>query len=78
MKAKVQIKSVFEQITSKVFTATNVNETKEYIIEFITSKGIDGTDKQVIVNNVTKCTSIKELQRYVCNSLLMYEGMGVS
>ncbi len=77
MKAKVQIKSVFEQITSKVFTATNVNETKEYIIEFITSKGIDGTDKQVIVNNVTKCTSIKELQRYVCNSLLMYEGMGV-
>ena len=78
MKAKVQIKSVFEQITSKVFTATNVNETKEYIIEFITSKGIDGTDKQVIVNNVTKCSSIKELQKYVCNSLLMYEGMGVS
>ena len=78
MKTKVQIKSVFEQITSKVFTATNVNETKEYIIEFITSKGIDGTDKQVIVNNVTKCSSIKELQKYVCNSLLMYEGMGVS
>jgi hypothetical protein len=78
MKAKVQIKSVFEQISGKVFTATNVNETKEYIIEFITSKGINGTDKQVIVNNVTKCTSIKELQKYVCNSLLMYEGMGVS
>ena len=78
MKAKVQIKSVFEQITSKVFTATNVNETKEYIIEFITSKGIDGTDKQVIVNNVTRCSSIKELQKYMCNSLLMYEGMGVS
>ena len=78
MKAKIQIKSVFEQITSKVFTATNVNETKEYIIEFITSKGIDGTDKQLIMNNVTKCSSIKELQKYVCNSLLMYEGMGVS
>jgi hypothetical protein len=78
MKAKVQIKSVFEQIAGKVFTMTNVNTTKEYIIEFITSKGIDGTDKQVIINNVNKCTNINQLQRYVCNSLLMYEGMGVN
>jgi len=78
MKAKVQIKSVFEQIAGKVFTMTNVTQAKEYITEFITSKGIDGTDKQTIVNNVNKCTSIAQLQRYVCNSLLMYEGMGIS
>lgn len=78
MKTKVQIKSVFEQIAGKVFTITNVTQAKTYITEFITSKGIDGTDKQTIVNNVNKCTSITQLQRYVCNSLLMYEGMGVN
>lgn len=78
MKAKVQIKSVFEQIANNVFTMTNANEAKSYIIEFITSKGINGVDKNIIVNNVTKCSSINQIQRYVCNSLLQYEGMGVS
>jgi hypothetical protein len=78
MKAKVQIKSVFEQIASNVFTMKDVNQAKVYITEFITNKGIDGVDKNTIVNNVSKCTNINQLQRYVCNSLLMYEGMGVS
>jgi hypothetical protein len=77
MKTKVQIKSVFEQIAGKVFTMTNTSETKNYIIEFISSKGIDGTDKQGIINKVNACKNVNELQRYVCNSLLMYEGMGV-
>ena len=78
MKAKVQIKSVFEQIAEKVFTMKDTNTTKVFIIEFITSKGIDGVDKNTIVNNVNKCKNINEIQRYVCNSLLMYEGMGVN
>jgi hypothetical protein len=78
MKAKVQIKSVFEQIATNVFTMKDVNQAKVYITEFITSKGINGIDKNVIVNNVNKCSNINQLQRYICNSLLQYEGMGVS
>jgi hypothetical protein len=77
MKVKVQIKSVFEQIASNVFTMKDVNQAKVYIAEFITSKGINGVDKNIIVNNVNKCTNINQLQRYICNSLLQYEGMGV-
>lgn len=78
MKAKVQIKSVFEQIAQQVFTMKDTNTAKLFIIEFITSKGINGVDKNVIVNNVTKCSNINQIQRYVCNSLLQYEGMSVS
>lgn len=78
MKAKVQIKSVFEQIAQQVFTMKDVNQAKLFITEFITSKGINGVDKNVIVNNVTKCSNINQIQRYVCNSLLQYEGMSVS
>jgi hypothetical protein len=78
MKAKVQIKSVFEQIASNVFTMKDVNQAKTFITEFITSKGINGVDKNIIVNNVNKCSNINQLQRYVCNSLLQYEGMGVN
>jgi hypothetical protein len=75
---KVQIKSVFEQIAQQVFTMKDVNQAKVYITEFITSKGINGVDKNIIVNNITKCSNINQIQRYVCNSLLQYEGMGVS
>jgi hypothetical protein len=74
----LKIKSVFEQIAAEVFTMRDVNKAKAYIVEFITSKGINGIDKNVIVNNVNKCTNINAIQRYVCNSLLQYEGMGLS
>jgi hypothetical protein len=73
-----KIKSVFEQIAAEVFTMRDVNKAKTFINEFITSKGINGVDKQVIINNVSKCTNISAIQRYVCNSLLKYEGMSVS
>jgi hypothetical protein len=74
----VKIKSVFEQIATNVFAMKDVNQAKAFITEFITSKGINGVDKNIIVNNVNKCTNINAIQRYVCNSLLQYEGMGVS
>jgi len=74
----LKIKSVFEQIAAEVFTMRDTNKAKSYIVEFITSKGINGIDKNVIVNNVNKCTNISAIQRYVCNSLLQYEGMGLN
>ena len=73
-----KIKSVFEQIAAEVFTMRDVNKAKTFINEFITAKGINGVDKQVITNNVSKCTSINAIQRYVCNSLLKYESLGVN
>lgn len=74
----LKIKSVFEQIAAEIFTMRDANKAKLYIVEFITSKGINGVDKNIIVNNVNKCTNINAIQRYVCNSLLQYEGMGLN
>ena len=75
---KFEIKSVFEQISTEVFKMNDVNKAKSFINEFITAKGINGIDKQVIVNNVSKCTNISAIQRYICNSLLKYEGMSLN
>jgi hypothetical protein len=75
---KFEIKSVFEQIAAEVFTMRDVNKAKSFINEFITAKGINGVDKQIIVNNISKCTNISAIQRYVCNSLLKYEGMSLN
>lgn len=78
MKAKVSIKSVFEQIAGEVFQMNNPQQAKDFIIGFINGTQIKDTDKKVILNNVDKLKRINDIQRYICNSLLKYEGMGVA
>jgi hypothetical protein len=75
---KVQIKSIFEQIATQVFTMTNLTEAQNFIIDFVRSKDIKQEDKDSIVINTVQAKSITRLQTYLCNSLLKYEGMGVS
>jgi len=77
MKAKVQIKSIFEQIAEKVFTMNNTNEIKTFVTEFVEGKNINTVDKNTILENINKCKNVTALHRYICNSLLQYEGMSV-
>jgi hypothetical protein len=77
MKAKVQIKSIFEQIAEKVFVMRNIKEIKIYVKDFVEGKNINEVDKKIILNNVEKCNNIHSVQKYICNSLLKYEGMSV-
>jgi hypothetical protein len=75
---KVQIKSIFEQIATQVFTMTNLTEAQNFIIDFVRSKDIKQEDKDVIIVNTIQSKSIARLQTYICNSLLKYEGMSVN
>jgi hypothetical protein len=76
--AKVQIKSIFEQISEKVFTMKDVNEAKTFISDFVNEHGINEEDKKKILSNVNGCKTMVKLQSYICNSLLQYEGMGMN
>ena len=76
--SKVQIKSIFEQIAEKIFTMQDKDAAKQFIIEFVNSKGINEHDKKTIINNVESCKSMLKIQSYICNSLLKYEGMSVN
>jgi hypothetical protein len=78
MKTKVQIKSIFEQIAEKVFVMNNVNDIKSFVKSFVEEKNINNIDKNIILINVDKCKNTQAVQRYICNSLLKYEGMSVS
>jgi len=78
MKAKVQIKSIFEQIATQVFVMRNLNEAKLFIKTFVEEKNINNIDKNTILTNIDKCKNIQAVQRYICNSLLKYEGMSVA
>jgi hypothetical protein len=75
---KFEIKSVFEQIATQVFTMKDATQAKAFIIDFVTSKGIKDADKQNIINIVNECRNIARIQAYICNSLLKYEGMSVN
>ena len=74
----MQIKSIFEQISSQVFTMTNLNEAKSYVTEFVSNKNIKEEDKKSILTAVNEAKSLTRFQSYICNSLLKYEGMGMN
>ncbi len=76
--SKVQIKSIFEQISEEVFEMKDVNQAKQFITEFVSNKNIKDEDKKVIIDNVNACKSISRIQSYICNSLLRYEGMSLN
>ena len=76
--SKFQIKSMFEQIATQVFTMKDVNAAKTFINEFVNDKDINDIDKKVILNNIEDIKHINKLQTYICNSLLKYEGMSVN
>jgi hypothetical protein len=74
----MKIKSIFEQISEKVFTMRNLGEAQQFIVDFVNEKKINEKDKQSIITNTLNAKSIQRLQTYLCNSLLKYEGMGVN
>lgn len=77
-KFKVQIKSIFEQISQQVFNMNNVNDIKAYVIEFVNNKQIEDRDKQSIIKNINECKNVAAIHRYICNSLLKFEGLSVN
>lgn len=77
-KFKVQIKSIFEQISQQVFNMNNINDIKKYVVDFVNTKQIDDNDKQGIIKNINECKNVMAAQRYICNALLKYEGLSVN
>jgi hypothetical protein len=75
---KFPIKSIFEQISSQVFLMKNLVEAQNFIIDFVRSKDINEKDKNSIILQTVQAKSLTRLQTYICNSLLKYEGMGMS
>jgi hypothetical protein len=56
---------------------TDATKAKTFITEFVNEKNINDDDKRTILNNIENLKSIAQIQRYICNSLLQYEGLGV-
>ena len=75
--SKVQIRSIFEQISEIVFNTADLAIAKQNTVEFVSSKNINDKDKQVILFSINECKTITKFQMYVANALLKYEGLGM-
>jgi hypothetical protein len=74
----MKIKSIFEQISTEVFQMNNLDEMKRFTIDFVENKKIKDEDRKRIVVAVVQLKSVSAFHRYICNSLLKYEGMSLS
>jgi hypothetical protein len=74
--SKVQIKSIFEQISEIVFNTADLATAKQHTVEFVSSKNINDKDKQAILSSINECKTIQRFQFYIANALLKYEGLG--
>jgi hypothetical protein len=75
---KYPIKSIFEQISERVFEMKKLDEAKLFIVDFVSNKDINEEDKQKIIVAVNGCKYLYQVQMYICNSLLKYEGLGMN
>jgi hypothetical protein len=77
-KTNVKIKSVLEECTEVLFTINDLKQAKEYVIDFVNTKGIKDADKVNIIKGTNESKNLIRLQTYVCNALLKYEGLSVN
>jgi hypothetical protein len=75
--SKFKIESILVEVSTQVFSCTNLNEGKNIIISLLERKNINEVDKKIILHTLSNIKNLSKLQSYVCNSLLKYEGLGV-
>ncbi len=74
----MQIKSIFQEISTTVFQMKNLDEAKTFITTFVSDRSINEKDKLNILKAVSETRSLYKLQNYLCNALLKYEGMSLT
>lgn len=78
MKPNPHLKSIFEQISEKLFAMKSLDEAKVFVVKFVEEKNINEKDKQSILHEVQNAKSLVRFQNYICNALLKFEGLGVN
>ena len=73
----MKIESTLSSIAREVFAASNAVDAKRIFIDYVSSSHIKESDKQRMLAEASKMTSLLQLHRYTANALLKYEGLGL-
>ena len=70
-----ELTSKLESIAKEVNYASTLKEAKEIAFSGLMTVRINEKAKKVILDNIYKINDLLQMQRYICNSLLFFEGM---
>lgn len=73
--SSVEVKSVLRQMLDAIKNMADVNEAKQYVVNYLQGKEISEDDKNKMIRVVNQEDSMVGLLTYLYNSLLAYEGM---
>ena len=73
----MKIESTLSSIAREVFAASNAIDAKRIFIDYVSSSHIKESDKQKMLTEASKMTSLLQIHRYTANALLKYEGLGL-
>lgn len=76
--SKDNFKSVLTGISEQVFTASTLSEAKEIMFARLASTNVNPEQKKIMMDNVYSIDTLANLQKYLCNSILRFEGMSVN
>lgn len=76
--AKKEIKSVISRIITDLYSARTVDEAKELFTTFVDATNIKESDKQKMLEEVSKMTTLRKIQMYATNAMFKYEGLGIN
>ena len=73
----MKIESTLSSIAREVFAATNAVDAKRIFIDYVSNSRIKESDKNKMLTEASKMSSLLQLHRYTANALLKYEGLGL-
>jgi len=73
----MKIESTLSSIAREVFAASNAVDAKRIFIDYVSSSHIKESDKNKMLTEASKMTSLLQIHRYTANALLKYEGLGL-
>lgn len=73
----MKIESTLSSIAREVFGASNAVDAKRIFIDYVSSSHIKESDKNKMLAEASKMSSLLQIHRYTANALLKYEGLGL-
>ena len=72
-----KIKSVITQRITEIYSADNLATAKELFRDLLNDSNIKGIDKEKMLVELEKITTLRQVQFYVTNAMFKFEGLGI-
>jgi len=77
-KPKVKATSTLDKIITQAFTTEDLKEGKNLVCDYLQNTKINIENKESMIEEIKSAKSLNDFHRYLSNSLLKYEGLGLN